>query len=754
MTERVLVTGVTGFLGKVILEELVRRRDELDVCEIVVVIRPRGETGGQERFDDNVAPSPCFSRLPPGWTDMVTVVEAGLEDMAQLDAVAPRLQGVTRIVHSAASISFDLPIQEAAKSNVDTAVNVLELAKRLPKLERMVAVSTAYVNAHDAHDGPVPEALAPLPAPAEELLAAIRAGADEADLLRDAGLPNTYTYTKCLSEHMLAAHRGDVPLTILRPSIISCSLHHPFPGWIDSTAGFGGFVAMLGLGHLRAVVGHRDSQLDLVPVDEVVYRTLGGAFDDTDGLVIRHAAASAQHSPNLQDCWDAISDYYAANRVHRRPVLSYMGPRRLRFHVADMLHHRLPVAMASMSKQRKRAFSLHRRLAHLNSVFPYFTSNSFDFECSQPLPDDFDPRAYLDLACAGIHEHILRQDRSQWILAGAQQVGRADLAWALDKPYGNGWIRWAAWRARKTMRRTFDQVTVDIPSFERARAQVPEGTPIVLVASHRSYFDFVLLSYLAFARPDLRIPIPHIAATADFAKIPLLGRILQSMHAFYIRRGLGREDPELTARIQKFLDDGKTLEFFIEGTRSRDRRFLAPKRGLLRAIQSAGRPVAVLPVSLSYDRVPEEPAFAKELAGLDKPKMRLRVLLKWLRSARRGKVALGRAHIACAEPVFMGPEADVPAVADDVVDGLKGAMVTTTFHIDAYLQKHPLAEAAALRTAIEAGGGRVLESALPVPELDDVIAETFWNQFAHHLGPEPRLDREQREAVVLAAVNA
>lgn len=729
----VLLTGVTGFLGKVVLEELMRR----DLCkEVAVVIRSRGDTPAQERFDEKVVPSPCFRNLPEGWHKRVRVVEVGLEDREGLLALAPQLGDVTHIIHSAASISFDLPIQEAATANIDTALNVLELAKHLPNLERMVAVSTAYVNTHDAHDGAVPEELAPLPAPAADLLAAIQDGADEKALLRDAGLPNTYTYTKCLAEHMLAANRGDVPLTILRPSIISCSVQYPFPGWIDSTAGFGGFVAMLGLGHLRAVVGHGDSKLDLVPVDEVVHRILGAAYVDTNDLVVRHAAASSQYSPSLHDCWDAISGYYEANRVHRRPTLRYMGPRRTRFHVADLLHHRLPVAMASMGPRRKHARSLATRLNHLNRVFPYFTSNSFDFHCSQPLPDGFDKRAYLDLACAGIHEHILRQDRTQWVMSGERAVGKTDLTWALDKPYGNGWIRWAAWRVRKTMRKTFNSVTVDIASFEKARSQVPDGTPLVLVGSHRSYFDFVLLSYLAFARPDLRIPIPYIAATADFGRIPLLGRILQSMHAFYIKRGIGKEDPELTARIQKFLDEGKTLEFFIEGTRSRSREFLPPKRGMLRAIQSAGRTVAILPVSLCYDRVPEESVFDKELSGHTKPKMTLRSLLKWVRKAKRGKVQLGRAHIACAEPVFLGPSDDIHQTAADVMTGLRSAMAATTFHLDAYVAHDPATDREQLRAAIEAAGGRVLKSDLPVPPMSPAIAQTMWHQFGHHLGDE------------------
>ena len=64
---RVLVTGCTGFVGKVVLEELMRRREELNIERVYLIIRPRRTKSPDERFDHSVAPSRCFSRLEPGW---------------------------------------------------------------------------------------------------------------------------------------------------------------------------------------------------------------------------------------------------------------------------------------------------------------------------------------------------------------------------------------------------------------------------------------------------------------------------------------------------------------------------------------------------------------------------------------------------------------------------------------------------------------------------------------------------------------
>ena len=76
-----LLTGVTGFLGKVMLEELIRRRDELGIERIGVVIRPMRGRGADDRFNREVVNADCFSKLPADWWQMVTVLEGNLEQL-------------------------------------------------------------------------------------------------------------------------------------------------------------------------------------------------------------------------------------------------------------------------------------------------------------------------------------------------------------------------------------------------------------------------------------------------------------------------------------------------------------------------------------------------------------------------------------------------------------------------------------------------------------------------------------------------
>ena len=738
----VLLTGATGFLGKVVLYDLFRRREELNLDRVYVLIRPRGPILPEERFEREIAASPCFATLPTGWTRRVSVVTGALEeDDIGLNGAGDDLRHrVTHIIHTAASVAFDLPVAEAARSNITTSLNVLEFARSCRRLERLINVSTAYVTPHPGNGVPIEESLAPLPAPATDLYRAIQDGsANEADLLARSGHPNTYTLTKSIAEHLVMERRGSVPVTIVRPSIISAARELPFPGWIDSTAGFGAFVMLLGLGHLRAIVGDPDTRIDVIPVDDVAIRIVNACHATrTDAPLIQHAVAGLEQAPYVVECWEAIAEYFRTHRVQRRPELRYIGPRGAMFSLADFLHHRAPIIFAGWRTpgMRPRGTQLQARLSYLNRVFPYFTSRSFSFRTSVPIEGAFDRSAYLRTVCRGVYRHMLRRDDSQWMLAGRRHAGHnGDLRWAMTQPKGNLWIRSASVLVTKVLRKAVEQVSVDLPSFEAARRAAPEGAAVVLVPNHRSYLDFILCSYLAFARPDLGIPIPHIAATMEFGRIPILGRLLQAMHAFYLRRGQGKEDPELTDRVHALLEKGHALEFFIEGQRSRSRAFLAPRRGLLRAIQASGRTCVLLPIALTYDRVPEESAFAAELAGQPKAKMRLGPLFRWAMAVQRGEIDLGRVHIACGTPVVLHAESDVHAVSHEVIGRLRSATVTTTYHIDTFLSRHAAdgIDAAGLRQMIEQRGGRVLDSELRAPaDLDHRIAYTLHHQFVHH----------------------
>ncbi len=146
--------------------------------------------------------------------------------------------------------------------------------------------------------------------------------------------------------------------------------------------------------------------------------------------------------------------------------------------------------------------------------------------------------------------------------------------------------------------------------------------PVVLVPSHRSHFDYVILSYLFYER---NVVPPLVAAGSNLSFWPL-GPMFRRGGAFFLRRSF--EGDRLYAAVfgayvRLLIKDGATQEFFIEGTRSRTGKTLQPRLGLLRMVLDAyasgvRRELYLVPVGFTYERLVEEGAMAQERRGLAK----------------------------------------------------------------------------------------------------------------------------------------
>jgi alcohol-forming fatty acyl-CoA reductase len=740
---RVLLTGCTGFVGKVVLEELLRRREELGVAAVHLLIRPGRRRTARDRFESDVVTSPCFSMLEPGWHELChplggDITEDGLGLAA---AEAERLAGeVTHLIHCAASVRFDLPVAEAATINIAGALNVLAFARRCASLQRMVDVSTAYVTPHPGDGEPVHESLVDLSFDVEAAYASILNGtANEQSLLAASRHANTYTLTKCLAELLLARRRGDVPLTLLRPSIVTACRRFPFPGWIDSRAAYAAFISLLGAGYLRVVRFDPDVAPDLVPCDDVADRILSCAFDPglQQPLLVRHAVSGLERSGRLADLSRHHELYFQAH-PHERPARwMYRGQSPTLFRINEWLHHHLPMRLAWLdarmrrsSKDEMKIAKLQAALGSLDRVFNYFAHHTYDFRSSFPPPDGFELPAYLDTISEGISHHLLKRDPC----AAPLQMHGTDAGWALRQPEGNATIRVFAYFMRKVLRAAGVEITFDEAAIKAARREIGPGDLVVLAPSHRSYMDFLVTSLLCFAHPGLGLRMPRVAATDDFARIPVVGRALKAAGAFYIRRGTGAPDPALNEQLGVLVRAGHSLEFYPEGTRSRSRRFLPAKRGILRALQATGRRAVVLPLAISYDRIAEEAGFLRELDGSARHRGGLKSLARWFRQLVRGRIRLGRIHIRCGAPLPLEPHTDVPGLGRAVVAELQKNTVCTMFHLRTFCDGHPELDidVASLRAAIVRRGGTVLESRLEsadiVPEL---VRRTYEAQWMH-----------------------
>lgn len=183
------------------------------------------------------------------------------------------------------------------------------------------------------------------------------------------------------------------------------------------------------------------------------------------------------------------------------------------------------------------------------------------------------------------------------------------------------------------------------------RELAQNGHEIVYAPCHRSHMDYLLLSYVLY-RQGL-VP-PHIAAGINLNFWPA-GPIFRRLGAFFIRRSF-RGNKLYTSVFRKYLAElfirGYSVEYFIEGGRSRTGRLLDPKTGMLMMtiqtlLRGDPRPISIVPVYIGYEHVLEVATYAKELRGAAKQKENLWQTLKAFFKLKK----LGLGYVNFGDPI-------------------------------------------------------------------------------------------------------
>ena len=329
--KRIAVTGATGFLGTALVERLLRCVPD---CELVLLVRP-GRRGADDRVRREVLKNDCFDRLraelggQKAFDAMTATRVRGIPGDVSVDGLALDDDGravlatCDIVIHSAATVSFDSPLDTAVEVNLLGPVRIAEELQRLGVAPHLVAVSTCYVAGsrrgeaaeelvedsaffvdvdwrrevdaarrarQDAEaTSRSPEKLTEFRAKARHELGAagtpllaekteslrvqwvtdrmVEAGRARASSL---GFPDAYAYTKAVGERALCEQRGNVPVSIVRPSIIESAWAEPVPGWIRGFRMAEPVIVSYARGLLNEFPGVPEGIIDVIPVDLVV----------------------------------------------------------------------------------------------------------------------------------------------------------------------------------------------------------------------------------------------------------------------------------------------------------------------------------------------------------------------------------------------------------------------------------------------------------------------------------------------------
>jgi len=192
---------------------------------------------------------------------------------------------------------------------------------------------------------------------------------------------------------------------------------------------------------------------------------------------------------------------------------------------------------------------------------------------------------------------------------------------------------------------------INVHGGERVRQLAQDGHEIVYVPCHRSHMDYLLLSYVLYHQG--LVP-PHIAAGINLNFWPA-GPIFRRLGAFFIRRTF-KGNKLYSTVFREYLGElfsrGYSVEYFVEGGRSRTGRLLDPKTGTLSMtlqamLRGGSRPITFVPIYIGYEHVMEVGTYAKELRGAAKEKESFLQMVRGLRKLRN----LGQGYVNFGEPL-------------------------------------------------------------------------------------------------------
>jgi glycerol-3-phosphate O-acyltransferase len=212
----------------------------------------------------------------------------------------------------------------------------------------------------------------------------------------------------------------------------------------------------------------------------------------------------------------------------------------------------------------------------------------------------------------------------------------------------------------RLLRRLWNQIYdgIELGHTQRLR-DVAKEKVVVYVPCHRSHFDYLLLSYICY---EQGLQLPHIAAGINL-NMPVVGPILRRGGAFFLRRsfkGNRLYAAVFDAYLGQILHRGYSIEYFVEGGRSRTGRLLAPKGGMLAMtvssyIQDPKRPVVFVPIYFGYEKLIEGDSFISELGGAAKQKESLLGLIRSVNALREN---FGRVYVNIGEPIELDAKLD------------------------------------------------------------------------------------------------
>ncbi|XP_054158223.1 putative fatty acyl-CoA reductase CG5065 [Oppia nitens] len=413
----VLITGGTGFIGKILCEKLIRSCPQIKT--VYILLRPKPNQTIGQRLDTEIIGSEIFSHnittnCPKILDKLVAIGGNICEPGLGLSTTDRQLliNEVSVVYHLAASVKFNESLDKLIDQNVWGTNEVMKLCDKMIKLEAVIYLSTAFSNCNMKIIG---ENVYKLKHTAVDTMAAIRTVGQtygySSDTLAMRELmddrPNPYTFSKAIAENLVTEQYSHLPIVIVRPSIVTSVLKEPIPGWINNyNNGPTFFVLMLMMGIIRICEFLVDGKTDLIPVDILV-----------NGLIV-----TAWHTANYPNDRHMVINMASStiNPITNRQFFDYLKPsivsvpsHQMVRPVADILTKPIANKFQRLWYQLYRYFLINEWTIHAENYYKIYSRLSPEDQLTYYSDvRKIDWKSYICCLYLGVRRYQLREDDS------------------------------------------------------------------------------------------------------------------------------------------------------------------------------------------------------------------------------------------------------------------------------------------------------------------------------------------------------
>ncbi|KAK4878721.1 hypothetical protein RN001_011227 [Aquatica leii] len=398
----VFVTGGTGFLGKILIEKLLRSCPDLSTVYVLVRTKKgrNMHTRIEELFDDVVfdrlrSECPKFRHKVVGIAGDCSLTDLGLsiQDRQLL------IQEVSVVFHVAATVRFDEKLKLAMAINVKGPREILHLCKEMTCLKAIVHVSTAYSNCNLKM---IEEKFYPPPIDSKKFIMLTDTIQERlldkvTPILLDQW-PNTYTYTKAIAEDVVRQDGEGLPVGLFRPAVVVSTYKEPIKGWINNMYGPTGVCAGAGTGVLRTIHCNADVNANIVPVDMCVNSLIATAWDVGEsykqcklkGNQFQIPIVNFESSNDRPISWGKFMELSALHGVQVPSIKSIwfycltLQSTVIGYNLTLFFLHILPAAICDFALlcvgKSPRLLKIYKKIHKFTAVISYFCTRNWEFK--------------------------------------------------------------------------------------------------------------------------------------------------------------------------------------------------------------------------------------------------------------------------------------------------------------------------------------------------------------------------------------